>query len=207
MGKILSREHLFSIADRFEVLRYNDGRIDKIRAFQKNKIIHETQALYKNIEGLVRLTGANGFLFPEIWNSLEVDEKQWYDRNPLSIVRSYLNPLANSAATTRWTYTVPANRKAYVELAQLCIFKAAVNTAFTSARCVLNYVPFGGSNTELMVCYLYTNVVGDTNSNAIGQSMLLGEGDVLTFQTTVICTAGEAYTGLGGFLKATEFDA
>lgn len=207
MAKILSRNELFAVADKFEVFRYEDGRIDKIRAFAKEKKIHEAQAIYKTINGLVRLVGATGYLFPEIWNSLEVDEKAWYDRNPSSIFRSYVNPLANHAATTRWTYTVPTNRKAYVELAQIYIQKALANTAFTSARGVLNYVPFGGSNAELMVTYLYTNVQGDKDQNAIGQSILLNEGDVITYQTTVTCTAGEAYTILGGFLKATEFDA
>lgn len=203
----MNREQLLKNANRYRIDRYEDGRIDKIVVFQGKRQIEATQALYKDIDGKKRISEIQGLLFPEIWNSVENEEKAWFDRNPTTKFESYYATFDNHAVIIHWTYTVPAGRKAIVEVLRAYINKVAANTAFTEAKAMIYYVPSGGAQDILAAAYLFANTIGAQDSYEQGQSLILNAGDSISFRTICTCTAGEARTFMAGYLKATEFDA
>lgn len=205
--KITSREQLLNIADRYDVARYDDGRINKIDAFLKNRLIHTTQAVYTTNNGLTRLTDIQGFLFPEVWNSLETPELNWFDRNPLNIANGYVAGLAPHANTTRWTYTVPQNRKCYLEFLDCQVTRQAAAGPVGNVDASVVYFAAIAPATPVNIATsdLFTNGVGDNSKSALGQSLLLYAGDVLYAQTSDLGTGGQCFYNLS--MKGTEFDA
>lgn len=106
----------------------------------------------------------------------------WYDRNPVSLIRSFYVPaLPPHAATTRWTYTVPAGKKFAVQTIQLNLIRdgatatpavATINAALTPAA--------GGGDVALLV------------ESPLGT---LGAADQCTLGTTMVMAAGDALSG------------
>lgn len=206
MNKILTREQLFNVADEFRVSRYDTGLIDKITAYKKGNLIHNSQAIYTTVNGLTRLSDIQGFLFPEIWNSLETPQLEWYDRNPSPFTRSYLNALAPHAITQAWTYTVPNNRKAFIESIDLSLVRMVAGAAAERAQVFVQIQPKGATTqTTLLFREIFDNTIGAHAEATTGQSLLLFSGDIiqaLTFDNNVGGTV-QFFVGL----KGTEFDA
>lgn len=205
MNKILTREQLFNVADEFRVSRYDTGLIDKITAYKKGNLIHTSQAIYTTVNGLTRLTDIQGFLFPEIWNSLETPQLEWYDRNPLDVNLDYDQILAPHITTVRWTYTVPTKRKTYIELLTLFLQRETVTTGAHLNEAEILFTPLNGTATFLPKAYLITNTVGDYRQIEIGQSILALAGDQIQFATQG--TDDDGLVRFAGCMKATEFDA
>jgi len=200
--KFRTKQELLDVADRIEIARYNDGRINRIDCFRNNKKIHETQALYSTFAGLKRLTAVHGLLFDEVWNSTETPELQWFDRNPTPIFRYDANLYGTHAITERWTYTVPAGRKFFAEFIQIIVL-AQTASAGSLAECDINYQPSGGVDNALFGAILQMDVIGN-KSIETGQNILCFEGDVIR-----ALTSNDSLVGVDFFvsLKGTEFDA
>ena len=198
---IRSRDELFQKADQFIIRRYDDGRIDGIDAYRKRRIIHSTQVIYAASGGLTRIANVNGFLFPEVWNSLETPELNWYDRNPKNVTNSYFAINGPGGATSRWSYTVPTRRKAYVESLNLSVRRV---TAPTVAAVDQVYIML---NSILLAKAFLISPAGTTIDNDSwfsGQNVLLQSGDVLEAFTHIQSDAN-SYAMIN--MKATEFDA
>lgn len=214
--RINTRNELFDLADRFNVKRYEDGRIDKIDVFRRDVLIHTSQAVYTTVNGLTRLTDVKGFLFDEIWNSIETPELNWYDRNPKQISK-FANSVVNSpiAIQTGWTYTVPANRKAFAEVMMISALQYVKSTGPAlsppnSSIVALYYLPAGLDaglfTVPLMWAELLEPSAEKTESKDItGQAITLMEGDTISAQYRSNATDGMIFFQMGA--KLTEFDA
>jgi len=89
--------------------------------------------------------------------------KAFYDRNPLAVVKDWNGTVGSHSSTTRWTYTVPTDRKAYVAIAN-----GKLNNAFSAGKKGSVGVTLDGVNI-----FLYG--VDSTNSSAFNyDSKFLG---------------------------------
>jgi len=124
----------------------------------------------------------------------------WYDRNPLNVVETYQNFVATGAKTTVWTYTVPANRKCYVENLQAKIMCTVVGGGANLDWCGFD---LNGSLVGQASLYLQA-IIGQQDNFQVGQSILLQSGDVLT-GWHFINSGCTNWVNLN--LKGTEFDS
>ena len=130
----------------------------------------------------------------------------WYDRNPLTVVKTFGTPLggiAPHAVTERWVYTVPTGRKAYVESASVISMRDA---AAAPAGAVTDYIVYNTApSTQLALIQYLNNTVGHSMSMGIGQSVTMLEGDTLKGYTTDASTGGTCTHFINA--KLTEFAA
>lgn len=127
---------------------------------------------------------------------------EWYDRNPLQVGNSWL--LAGTGVhvpTVRFTYTVPAGRKAMVESIQLFLLVDAAGVGSASAFAIVQ--PGGGAGITLLYDIVQTNVLGERESVTLGASFMLLPTDVFTLNTQ-LAGLGTATIFVGA--KITEFD-
>lgn len=214
MIKIRSREELLNLATRFNVSRYPDGRINKIEAFQKAKLIHTTQAVYSTVAGLTRLTDVQGFLFDEIWNSVQTQQLAPIDRNPKRIFltsKAYKGTADMPFASTDFNYQVPANRKAIVELMWSRVTSSAVATTGTGrAIAKIEYtLPNIQVLTDPPMTYaelVEPSAVNTTHLSEIQNQIMLAENDTLTAYSSSTMNGDGLFT-MRNVLKLIEFDA
>jgi len=134
-----------------------------------------------------------------------VARPEWYDRNPIHRLYGYSGNLAPHSVTTRWTYTVPAGKKAFLELAAVHHIKTAAATTVVNSYSSILITPSGGSLTELIAAQIYTNAVGDKDRAETGHAAVLLAGDIIQFNTYNGDTGGTVWHR--GVAKITEFDA
>lgn len=112
---------------------------------------------------------------------------------------------APHADTVRWTYTVPANRFAIVELLHL---KNKRDTAAAPAGSLSNYVGYtvsGGTEQVLINTQHFAAAVDAGDSATWGSEMRLATGDRLRGRTSDTSTGGASF--YYNIMKATEYDA
>lgn len=130
---------------------------------------------------------------------------QWYDRNPLAILNtSSLGGVAPHATTTRFTYTVPAGRKALVEVGFVLTERgtAAATAADAGAELVITV----GATTAFAVdARVNSNVVGALAELFGGLNLSLLSGNSIAGQDFDASTTGTMT--FVQTMKATEFDA
>lgn len=171
-------------------------------------------AFYDNVTDLVKIDiPANARLKPheiiDITRSFQTMTRARtapIDRNPLDVVRSYTN-VAAAVLTERWSYTVPANRKATAELMQLMINYGTQVTG-TQDRLYITCTPKDGVAAiifDLAVSGEYDSITTTYYAPAVSQfatNLTFYEGDTLKGYTVF----NHASTGLVS-AKLTEFDA
>jgi hypothetical protein len=131
----------------------------------------------------------------------------WYDRNAASKCSSYLATAAPHALTARWTYTVPAGKKALVELLQVGLKRMTAAGTPQVAYVAITVVPSGGSGVYLVFADLTAsnNAVGDKDNMSSQGTLNLSAGDEINAKTYDGSTTGTIeYTAN---MKITEFDA
>jgi len=130
----------------------------------------------------------------------------WHDRNPIPSWQSYeAAGVAPHGATTRWTYTVPAGKKAIMEYAFLSLTRSGAPTTVGTAFCFLYYQPSGGSSHILYDASLRDATVGNVKEIASPTSLMLNAGDAVRGYTQDTSTGGTIDYILN--VKFTEFDA
>lgn len=130
----------------------------------------------------------------------------WYDRNPTIQEGKYVAAsVAPHAQEPRWTYTVPAGKKAFVELAFLRIYRRTAATTVGIWAADIYYQPSGGSSTSHMRISSLDNTVGSEKTLTIGQNMIMLAGDALRGYTEDASTGGTCDYAV--IAKITEFDA
>lgn len=127
------------------------------------------------------------------------------DRNPLGISYSFASgSIAPHADTTRWTYTVPANRRFILNeaYAHLCRTALAGAAGAISVNILVNQ---GAGNIYVARLYDLNNYVGDTMQLVIPAGLVLLAGHYIYATTSDTSTGGTVlYTvTLTGF----EYDA
>jgi len=132
-------------------------------------------------------------------------EIEWYDRNPVSSVIHYAGAgVGPHGTTTRWTYTVPPNKKAYVELMLVEIVRRTAAGAVATYGCYIRFLQTGVTVTIMKVESRDNNVDAEKH-RVLGQSITLHEGDSLRAQTVDLSTGG--VVDYQATVKFTEFDA
>jgi hypothetical protein len=126
-----------------------------------------------------------------------------YDRDPEIVIKDYEKTSSGPhAATTRWSYTVPKGKKAYLESAYVKLIR---RTAATTAGWAVFYVGYTGANSSgnIMKAVMITNNIGDTDKDRLAGPLLMEEGDGLCAQSQDL-----SVDGLIGYIsgaKITEF--
>ncbi len=127
------------------------------------------------------------------------------ERNPLTIGLAYLaGGVAPHAATTRFTYTVPASRAAILSDVFFSVMRdaAAAPVGLVSARLVLTTLT-SGSPWLIEVSFI-GNTVGDMTQNMLAPALYLRAGETIAAISDDASTGGSARYLLNAAL--TEFD-
>jgi len=131
---------------------------------------------------------------------------EWYDRNPYHRFQSYHGEdVAPHVQTTRWSYTVPYGKKAFVESAFVYVERATAAGTARLAQSQIEIQPFGQSTNYLLLVALRTNTVGDHDHEAMGNGPILLVGDAVGGYTVDTSTGGTVDYTMDA--KITEFDA
>lgn len=131
---------------------------------------------------------------------------EWYDRNPQHQLNSYVFlQVAPHATTTRWSYTVPSGKKAFIEFITCMVHKSIVSTSADNAVAQIRITPSGGSATIILITLIRTSAVGSRDRGDIGQGPILLAGDLIEAQTYDINADGNVDYAVVS--KITEFDA
>lgn len=132
---------------------------------------------------------------------------QYYDRNAITEVQHSELSAGPHATTARAVYTVPAGKKAYIELAENHIRRntAASAAARATGECAI-FISGGNSGGFVQtILWASENTVGDRDDNIIGFTTMLIAADVFQAQTSDGSTGGD----ISYFqkFKYTEFEA
>jgi len=131
---------------------------------------------------------------------------EWFDRNPVHRFQYYFNNIvAPHADTDRWTYSVPAGKKAFMELLTCALIRDAAATTAGWARATIYIQPSGGTMQRALWASLYSITQGDKDHAEIGSGPLLYAGDAVKGQTGDGSTGGSVTYLVTA--KITEFDA
>lgn len=136
---------------------------------------------------------------------LQPTRPEWYDRRPTTFIKAYQQDSVNAGAggTFRWTYTVPAGKKCYVDSAAAYIYVRTLRTTGTYFGVVITYTPAVGTS-DFINMRVYDNVVGAGGSTALAAIGIMAAGDMVQ--------GGDYGTTTGTYdvessVKLTEFDA
>jgi len=131
---------------------------------------------------------------------------EWYDRNPYHRFQSFQNNnTAPHAITDRWSYTVPAGKKAFVEAGQTYARRVTAAAPVGLVQVTISIQPSGAGVAILLVSQIITNNVGDGDHAEIGSGPVLYPGDLIKGTTYDGSTAGTI--NLNVTSEITEFDA
>lgn len=130
---------------------------------------------------------------------------QWYDRNPVSRYASYNSALvAPHAPITRWSYTVPTNKKFYLQAGAVLVLRDAASGVPSYTYDCLRYTPSGGAALNLIEAIFINGSVNAYDNQSIQGSIIFLEGDSVFYET------GDASTGgtnlFNGVMQGLEFD-
>lgn len=135
-----------------------------------------------------------------------ISRPAWHDRNPAHIqLQWFNNNQAPHTATQRWTYTVPAGKKAFVEAALVYIRRSAAATTAARVQLTIGVTPSGGLDRVLLLAQILTNNIGDYDRADLGQSITLLPGDLIDADSVDDSTGGTI--NYNTVAKITEFDA
>lgn len=129
----------------------------------------------------------------------------WYDRNAEEIFKSYeASGVAPHTQATRWTYTVPDQKKACVELMLVSVDRETATTVLGTAQASIYYQTKDGVTGNLTLVSIISDTVGEKERQVLGLSVMLLEGDTIQGLTVDNSTGGTV-----GYIvnaKITEFD-
>lgn len=139
-------------------------------------------------------------------NNVASGRPTYYDRNPSEkLFASSRFAVAPAAITTRSTYTVPSNKKAFIESASANVIRRAVATTAIATENHVFVNPLVGGIIYLAYSVLTGNVVGNQATQALGSLGFMGAGDAISVEDGSSDTGGTSdQLGAG---KIVEFDA
>ncbi|SRR6266542_2012916 len=131
--------------------------------------------------------------------------KGWFDRNGITKAFNYYQVIITPhAATERWSYTVPAGKKAIVEFQNIHLIRWAVAGPAALANCWTRCTLVATGIANHLFAAILTNGVGDKDSYQSNSQFVLNAGDVISFSTGDGSTGGSM--NYFGVCKVTEFD-
>jgi len=130
----------------------------------------------------------------------------WYDRNPVNVIKAYTAlTVGPHTITTRWGYTVPSGKKAFLESAVCYLRRTEVATTVGRAVGFIDITPAGQSPQYYILAEIITNNVGDSHTMTIGHAGILLAGDRIRGRTADHSTGGSLNYYV--VAKIIEFDA
>lgn len=130
---------------------------------------------------------------------------QYYDRNPTNVIKSLRTAaLAPHTTTQRWSYTVPAARKAYIGGAQSSVDRVTAAAPAALSFNTIQVTPNGGSLTDWLDALIEGNNV-DSRADIASSGGFMGAGDVIQSEDFDNSTGGTIQ--YFGSAMITEFDA
>jgi hypothetical protein len=130
----------------------------------------------------------------------------WYDRNPIARANAYnATGIIPHAASTRWTYTVPAGKKFALQTAYASLMRDASATTLSYSRATVFYTPSGGSQVFIIATDNLDNTVGSIQSLSIGGTTTMLAGDAIRGETADLSTGGSMVYRINS--QGLEFDA
>ena len=189
------RQDMPSLAD--IMLMFNESFIERIGVVKLINLI-ETIETIETVDLISLIT--------EITEIKKVRGLHWYDRNPIGVVKRYEANAVPHGLTTRWTYTVPANKKAFVETLCCNLTRVTVATAVGIVEAYISWAETAiATSYSMLKGVLFTNVIGDKDRASIGHGFILLEGHTIRGVTADASTDGTVNFHLA--TKITEFDA
>lgn len=138
--------------------------------------------------------------------SFAVARPNYYDRNATSKQSSYVGgPLAPHSVTTRWTYTVPAGKKAYVESCYVDIIRGSAATSGPSCKAFIRVTTSDSTIGTLCATGGEFNTLNALISQTVSNVGLLAAGDLVQSDSYDNSTGGTLYIVMTA--KYTQFDA
>ena len=139
-------------------------------------------------------------------SSFAVARPVYYDRNSSTFGKSYeASAIAPHATTTRWSYTVPAGKAAYVEACGGMMWRDGIATVASLAQTVFNTVTSDTVTATVLQNRTYTNTGNDPVMFSLSQLAFLKAADVFGVNTFDGSTGGSFQYGM--YAKFTQFDA
>lgn len=131
---------------------------------------------------------------------------QYYDRSPAQNAFQYVAAtIAPHATTARFTYTVPANRKAMIGFLTIEAMRDGAAGAAGAAGANITITPSGSSAKDILDVRQINNNVGTPIDAAVSGNAILLAGDAFTGNTFDLSTGGTYTYALGA--QAIEFDS
>jgi hypothetical protein len=135
--------------------------------------------------------------------SLAGARAQYYDRNATSLLMNYADAVSPALLTTRWTTTITAGKKAYVETSMVMQYRITAATFVGEYSCD-QQISSGATHSRPLY------VVSNSNATFIQTfqflvTYTLFAGETLQFRTYDTSTGGIMY--FQGNAKLTIFDA
>jgi len=131
---------------------------------------------------------------------------EWYDRNPATRTVYYNGSgVAPHSYISRGSYTVPAGKKAVLELAFIQTYRLAAATTVAAVIADIAFTPSGGSAQLLQQLWHMDNTLYVVRDKTVPMSICMQVGDRIDIDTGDGSTGGtNSYIML---LKLTEFNA
>ncbi|KKM85846.1 hypothetical protein LCGC14_1284920 [marine sediment metagenome] len=130
----------------------------------------------------------------------------YYDRTPLIVHESGATSTAfDATGTTRWTYTVPVNRRAHVGLLSCYLVFNNLATEMLRAENQIHNAVVPTTLTRILTAEVTQGTQGDKYRVAVNPDIWMAAGDLLMWRTYE-----QRFTGVStheGILNALEFDA
>lgn len=132
--------------------------------------------------------------------------RQWYDRTPATKGKSYgASGVAPHVATQRWTYTVPANRKAMLESAQIVQMRETAAGPVGRSSSYIATTTSDAVSAVAAYAVMILNAVGNPIADSKPLQAVLIAGDVVSGNTEDLSTGGTVFYQCNA--KLTEYDA
>lgn len=143
---------------------------------------------------------------PLIFTAQQGSRPDFFDRHPQTgLVWNAIANVAPHAFVTRATYTVGANRKAWLDSVWLHAYRSVVATAANVAQVFCIISPAAGGGAVYFYLYHNNNVLFSDRELVVAQGGFLGSGDAISFQTGDGSNAGAMSYDFA--VKRTEYDA
>lgn len=137
--------------------------------------------------------------------SLGVARPLYYDRAATTASAQYSNTLAPHAFTTRFTYTVPAGYKAYVENSYCLVVVKTAGSAVGDVYSGVGAITDDATSSYVANAQIYTLTQGVSQESLAASVALLNAGNQLLGYTINLCTGGTVLHTLS--IKYSQFSA
>lgn len=139
-------------------------------------------------------------------NSPAASRAAWYDRNPTSEVKTaYSNRVSPHSTTTRWSYTIPAARKAIIEIISGYTYRDTAATTGAEYGINISFVPNATTGAAISNINVSDNTEGAYNYVQAMGAITMFSGDSLIGDDFDNSTGGTVSYVLS--MKGTEYDA